>query len=213
MAEREGKKGKRSRSRSTSPGKDRDKVKDRDVSPGSDYRVDEDMLKRAEEAMDKTGEEFEFFENLDDLPGRVKAHLPTHAQHIFMNAFDNAMLFYQNPEKRQDPAKDPRRVAYAVAWNAVKTKYHKDDDGKWVENEESYKMEEEDPKHSAIERTDDPEKAAQEYKEYRAHKLDEKREREGRTGKNTSRSRSRSGEKPRNAKKSKSPQRIESSSK
>jgi len=121
---------------------------------------------------------YEFFEDVEDLPERVKAHLPTHAQHIFMKSFDNAIEHYQNPAKRRSESDNPRRVAYAVAWNAVKMKYHKDPDtGEWVENDPGYKEEEEDPEHTSIVRSADPEQAAQKYAEYLRKKREERRSR------------------------------------
>jgi len=145
---------------------------------------------------------YEFFEDVEDLPERVKAHLPTHAQHIFMKSFDNAIEHYQHPAKRRSESDNPRRVAYAVAWNAVKMKYHKDPDtGEWVENDPGYKEEEEDPEHTSIVRSADPEQAAQKYAEY----LRKRREERSRTKskdkllkEKRGRSRSRSKEKDNN---------------
>ena len=54
----------------------------------------------------------------DDLPERVRAHLPWHAQEIFVAAFNNAW---------RDHANDPDReaIAFRVAWSAVKKHYRK----------------------------------------------------------------------------------------
>jgi cation transport regulator len=60
-----------------------------------------------------------------DLPQRIRAHLPEHAQDIFREAFNHAWQQY---------ADDPRQeeIAFRVAWSAVKKHgYHKGD-GDWV---------------------------------------------------------------------------------
>jgi cation transport regulator len=60
----------------------------------------------------------------DDLPQRVRSHLPRHAQDIFREAFNHAW---------QRHADDPRQeeIAFRVAWTAVKRAgYHKAD-GDW----------------------------------------------------------------------------------
>jgi cation transport regulator len=60
----------------------------------------------------------------DDLPARVRQHLPEHAQDIFREAFNHAWLEY---------AGDPRHeeIAHRVAWAAVKRAYVKVGD-EWV---------------------------------------------------------------------------------
>ncbi|MBI2907849.1 MAG: ChaB family protein [Chloroflexi bacterium] len=62
------------------------------------------------------------YESTADLPERVRAHLPEHAQEIFRAAFNNAWEEYYDDEAR----------AFRVAWAAVKKEYHKDDSGRWV---------------------------------------------------------------------------------
>lgn len=63
------------------------------------------------------------YRNRGDLPDSVKDNLPRHAEEIYKEAFNNAWDQYDNDEER----------AHRVAWGAVKQKYHKNDDGDWVE--------------------------------------------------------------------------------
>jgi cation transport regulator len=58
-----------------------------------------------------------YFSN-DDLPPRVRLHLPEHAQDIFREAFNHAWQQY---------ADDPRQeeIAHRVGWAAVKKVYEK----------------------------------------------------------------------------------------
>lgn len=75
------------------------------------------------------------YHTIKDLPQNLQETLPTHAQEIYIKAFNNALKEYQDKEKRQYPSEDPEQVAHKVAWAAVKEKYHKDEkSGKWVEN-------------------------------------------------------------------------------
>jgi cation transport regulator len=55
-----------------------------------------------------------------DLPSSVRAHLPEHAQDIFREAFNHALLQYGAEE-----------TAFRVAWAAVRRKYEKGADGFW----------------------------------------------------------------------------------
>ncbi|MCP8940119.1 ChaB family protein [Alsobacter sp. SYSU M60028] len=54
----------------------------------------------------------------EDLPERVRAHLPWRAQDIFVAAFNHAW---------RDHADDPEReaIAFRIAWSAVKKRYRK----------------------------------------------------------------------------------------
>jgi cation transport regulator len=74
------------------------------------------------------------YKTITALPDSVRAHLPEHAQHIYLEAFNHAMKEYTNPDKRRDPSEDREIIAHKVAWAAVKTKYHKTPDGSWKEN-------------------------------------------------------------------------------
>jgi cation transport regulator len=60
------------------------------------------------------------YQQINDLPGSVKEHIPKHAQEIFRAAFNNAFGEYGEEER-----------AFRVAWAAVKRDYEKSDDGKW----------------------------------------------------------------------------------
>lgn len=70
------------------------------------------------------------YKNLDDLPDPVKNVLPPKAQRIFFEAYNSANEEYKNPEKRRGN-ESLEEVSMKVAWNAVKNKYQKGDDGKW----------------------------------------------------------------------------------
>lgn len=63
------------------------------------------------------------YKSRSDLPESVRDNLPAHAQGIYKEAFNNAWDQYGHDEAR----------AHRVAWGAVKEKYHKNDDGTWVE--------------------------------------------------------------------------------
>lgn len=66
----------------------------------------------------------------EDLPEQVTGVLPKHAQDIYREAYNNAFDQYKEPEKRR--GKESREeAAHKVAWNAVKKKYKKGDDGNW----------------------------------------------------------------------------------
>jgi cation transport regulator len=66
---------------------------------------------------------------VEDLPPSVQAHLPLHAQEIYLAAFNNAWTEYaaRGPVQRES-------TAYRVAWAAVKRKYEKSGD-RWVARE------------------------------------------------------------------------------
>lgn len=75
------------------------------------------------------------YENLNDLPDRVKDNLLKHAQEIFLEAFNNAWKEYKEPKKRR--GNDSREeTAFKVAWAAVKNEYHKDSSGNWRRDRE-----------------------------------------------------------------------------
>lgn len=61
------------------------------------------------------------YDNLSDLPDKVKDHLPKHGQEIFRAAFNSAAKEYDDESKQ-----------FATAWAAVEKVYHKNDEGKWV---------------------------------------------------------------------------------
>ncbi len=61
------------------------------------------------------------YQKINDLPDRVTAHLPQHAQEIFLAAFNHAFEEYHHDEER----------AFRVAWSAVERDYEKGEDGEW----------------------------------------------------------------------------------
>jgi cation transport regulator len=70
------------------------------------------------------------YNTINELPEKISNHLPTHAQHIFLNAFNAAWDEYKKPAKRRDDS-NREQVAYKVAWSAVKKEYTKGQDGQW----------------------------------------------------------------------------------
>lgn len=75
------------------------------------------------------------YQSNTELPDSVKEHLPSHAQDIYRAAFNNAWAEYQDSEKRRGHA-SREEVAHKVAWNAVKEKYEKADNGEWKRSDE-----------------------------------------------------------------------------
>lgn len=73
------------------------------------------------------------YQSKSDLPDSVKNVLPSHAQYIYMEAFNSAWDQYDQPEERRgDTSRE--ETAHRVAWAAVKNKYEKDEaTGKWKE--------------------------------------------------------------------------------
>ncbi len=66
-----------------------------------------------------------------DLPESVRAHLPAHAQEIYLAAYNNAWNEYAAPaERRGEESRE--EAAHKVAWAAVKRQYEKDErTGRW----------------------------------------------------------------------------------
>ncbi len=58
--------------------------------------------------------------SVEDLPPPIQAHLPQHAQTIYLGAFNNAWMEYaaHGPTLREE-------IAHRVAWVAVKREYNK----------------------------------------------------------------------------------------
>jgi cation transport regulator len=67
------------------------------------------------------------YRNNDELPERVRNHLPDHAQDIFREAFNHAFERYGDPQKRHY-AGTREAAASRVAWAAVKRRYRKEGD-------------------------------------------------------------------------------------
>ena len=74
------------------------------------------------------------YKSTSDLPDTVKHTLPSHAQHIYKEAFNSAYEEYKDSEDRQGNA-GREETAHKVAWNAVKQKYQKGNDDKWHQKE------------------------------------------------------------------------------
>ncbi len=75
------------------------------------------------------------YTRIEDLPDSVRNHLPTHAQEIYMEAFNNAWEEYKDPGKRRGGA-SREETAHRVAWAAVKETYEKDEKtGSWRRKE------------------------------------------------------------------------------
>lgn len=75
------------------------------------------------------------YHSLTDLPDPVKDNLPKHAQEIYKEAFNSAWDQYDEPEERRGDA-SREETAHRVAWSAVKKKYEKNENGRWVKTNE-----------------------------------------------------------------------------
>ncbi len=64
------------------------------------------------------------YRTIEDLPVSVRAHLPEHAQDIFLAAFNNAFAVHEGEAGRE-------QRAMRIAWGAVKRAYVKAGDA-WV---------------------------------------------------------------------------------
>ena len=73
------------------------------------------------------------YNNIKDLPESVRHVLPSHAQEIYLSAFNNAYEEYKDKNQRRDQNESQEEVAHRVAWSAVKQKYEKNSQEKWVE--------------------------------------------------------------------------------
>ena len=74
------------------------------------------------------------YKSITDLPESIQAHLPRHAQEIYLAAFNNAWQQYKEPKERRDKA-SREETAHKVAWAAVKHSYEKQGD-KWVKKKD-----------------------------------------------------------------------------
>ena len=58
--------------------------------------------------------------------------LPSHAQHIYVKAHNNALKQYKSPAKRRGGRRQSReQVAHKVAWSAVKKAGYKKQGSSW----------------------------------------------------------------------------------
>lgn len=72
-------------------------------------------------------------ENLSESTKKRIDDLPSHAQEIFKEAHSSALEQYKDPDKRRGGKKESKEeVAHKVAWSAVKKKYKKGEDDKWI---------------------------------------------------------------------------------
>ncbi|BBE08972.1 MAG: cation transport regulator [Glomeribacter sp. 1016415] len=72
------------------------------------------------------------YTDIKDLPEKVRAHLPQHAQEIYKAAFNHAWDEYRDKQARRDDASQ-EETAHKVAWAAVKHVYQKEShSGNWV---------------------------------------------------------------------------------
>lgn len=72
------------------------------------------------------------YKSREEIPDQVQSALSDvpHAQDIYKEAYNSAFAEYADPDDRLS-GYDREETAHAVAWNAVKQKYEKGDDGKW----------------------------------------------------------------------------------
>jgi cation transport regulator len=71
------------------------------------------------------------YSEVADLPSELRRLLPRHAQEIFLAAYNNAWVEYQDPVKRRGDI-GIEAVARKVAWSAVKKEFAKDPEtGRW----------------------------------------------------------------------------------
>jgi cation transport regulator len=70
--------------------------------------------------------------SVEDLPPPIRAHLPQHAEEIYLSAFNNAWAEYaaRGPTQRA-------RIAHRVAWAAAKREYQKAGD-RWIPCDDSF---------------------------------------------------------------------------
>jgi len=81
----------------------------------------------------KEEEEEEEEENLSESTKKRIDELPSHAQEIFKESHNSALEQYKDPDKRRGGKKESKEeVAHKVAWSAVKKKYKKGEDDKWI---------------------------------------------------------------------------------
>ncbi len=72
------------------------------------------------------------YDSKTDLPDGVRDNLPSHAQEIYLKAFNSAWDQYRDPEERRGNT-SREETAHKVAWAAVKNEYHKKGD-QWVKD-------------------------------------------------------------------------------
>lgn len=72
------------------------------------------------------------YKTIRQLPNSVRDNLPEHAQEIYKEAFNSTWEEYKDPSDRQgDDSRE--EVVCKVAWNAMKQKYEKYENGDWTQ--------------------------------------------------------------------------------
>lgn len=71
------------------------------------------------------------YEQINDLPESVRRTLPSHAQEIYLAAFNDAWEDYADPGARRNPENSREETSHKVAWAAVKRSYERNGEG-WV---------------------------------------------------------------------------------
>ncbi len=66
-----------------------------------------------------------------ELPDSVKGNLPSEAQKIYREAFNNAWERFKDPSKLKYGG-DRESASHRVAWFAVKKNFKKNAKGEWV---------------------------------------------------------------------------------
>jgi cation transport regulator len=66
-----------------------------------------------------------------ELPDPVKEHLPAGAEEIYKEAFNNAWERFKDPTKLKYGG-DRESASHRVAWFAVKKRYIKNPQGRWI---------------------------------------------------------------------------------
>jgi cation transport regulator len=75
------------------------------------------------------------YNKIEDLPESIRANLPEHAQHIFLETYNNAWDKYSKPEDRRG-ASSQEETAMKIVWSAVKKDYEKNEkSGRWERKE------------------------------------------------------------------------------
>lgn len=72
------------------------------------------------------------YKSVRSLPKRVRKALPKGGEAIYLRAYNNTWKQYKYPSTRRKGF-SREETAHAVAWTAVKTKYKKNKEGRWVQ--------------------------------------------------------------------------------
>ena len=75
------------------------------------------------------------YDRIDQLPDSVRDNVPKHAQEIYKEAYNSAEDQYADPDERRGE-ESQEETAHRVAWSAVKQKYEKKENGRWVRKDQ-----------------------------------------------------------------------------